>query len=336
MKKSWIIGVLCVIGYCLILKYMFDVVFPFGLAIVCYFIMKPLIDSLEHHFDIQRSAIGVSLLLTIYLVLALILGGIMTYGIFFFIDFFRNIPMYYQDMFLPWLNEFLLWLEQQFPFLVNQNSLTSLQEFLTQSLLRIVTSFSTILAHIPMYLFSFFLFVISTFFLMLDYDDMKEKLLSLCHYRWIQSFVDIKNRCLHCLWIYLKCQLILMGICFVILFFGFCILRLKYPFLYAFMTALLDSLPFIGVGIVLMPLCVVYLFQKAYLRAFYIFLIYLIINVIRSLLEPHIMNKQMKIPSFLLLMSMMIHLHFFGMIGVILSPIHMSLFYSFLDHSSQR
>lgn len=123
---------------------------------------------------------------------------------------------------------------------------------------------------------------------------------------------------------------------FFILLIGFAVMRMSHPLLYAFVTALLDSLPFIGVGIVLIPLCIVYLLQGAYLKAFYIFLIYLIINVVRSLLEPRIMNKQMKIPSFLLLLSMMVHLYFFGMIGVILSPIHMSLIYGFLDIQNEN
>ena len=122
-----------------------------------------------------------------------------------------------------------------------------------------------------------------------------------------------------------------MVICFFILWIGFSVLRFQNALLYALLTAFLDSLPFIGVGIVILPMCLFYLFKGIYLKALYLFLLYLIINVVRSLLEPQIMNKQLQIPSFLLLLSMMIHLYFFGLIGIILSPIHMNIIYSILD-----
>lgn len=336
MKRTKVIGLICVVIYCFVLKYMFHVIFPFAFAVVCYFVMKPLIDRLEKCFHIQRSAIGVSLLLVIYLILAILLGCLFTYGVFFTIHFFEKIPMYYEDMLLPFLEQLTIWVQQHFPILMNEDYLLALQNFLGQSLLNVAGSFSTVITQIPIYLFSFFLFVISTFFFMLDYEEMKGNLLSICSQHVMNSFVRIKNKCLKSLWVYVKCQLILMSICFFILLIGFAVMRMSHPLLYAFVTALLDSLPFIGVGIVLIPLCIVYLLQGAYLKAFYIFLIYLIINVVRSLLEPRIMNKQMKILSFLLLLSMMVHLYFFGMIGVILSPIHMSLIYGFLDIQNEN
>lgn len=132
----------------------------------------------------------------------------------------------------------------------------------------------------------------------------------------------------------MKCQFILMIICFLILFIGFMVLRMEHSLLLALITAFFDSLPFIGVGIVLIPLIIIFLINKMYLKAFYIFLLYLIINVIRSFLEPHIMNKQTKVPSFILLLSMMIHFYFFGIIGIILSPVHVSLIYSLCDYYS--
>ena len=331
MKRTKVIGLICVVGYCFVLKFMFRVVFPFAFAIICYFVMKPLIDRLAKCFHIQKSAIGVSLLLVIYLIMAILLGCLLTYGVFFMIHFFEKGPMYYEEILLPFLEQLTLWIQQHFPILMNEDYLTAIQNFLGQSLLNAAGSFSTVITQIPVYLFSFFLFIISTFFFMLDYEEMKGNMLAVCSQHVMISFVRIKNKCLKCLWVYVKCQLILMSFCFFILFIGFTVMRMSHPLLYAFITSLLDCLPFIGVGIVLIPLCVVYLLQGTYLKAFYIFLTYLIINVVRSLLEPRIMNKQMKIPSFLLLLSMMVHLYFFGMIGVILSPIHMSLIYGFLD-----
>ncbi|WP_028042277.1 AI-2E family transporter [Candidatus Stoquefichus massiliensis] len=328
-KGIMIFGIIMI--YCLILKYLFGVLFPFILAFLCYYIMKPLIDLLENYFHVKRSAIGISLLLVIYLLLTLLLGSLITYLFFFFADILTKLPVYYETMIEPFFQQFLITLSQQFSFFGQTDILSSIQNFLTESFFQAISSLSIMITQIPSFIFSFFLFIISTFFLVLDYDPMREKMISLCHQKVLYIISTVKQRCLISLKIYLKCQLILMFLCFLILWIGFSILRMKHPLLYAVMTALLDSLPFIGVGIVLIPMCIVFIVKGIYLKAFYLFLIYLIINVVRSLLEPQIMNKQMQIPSFLLLLSMMIHLHFFGVIGIVLSPIHMSLIYSFID-----
>ncbi|MFR7592817.1 MAG: AI-2E family transporter [Longibaculum sp.] len=330
-RKSWIIGIVFCIGYCLLLKYMFQVILPFALALLCYFMMKPLIDYLEKYLHMKRSAIGISLLLVIYLVLALFLGSMITYGMISLFSYLQILPQYIQDYCLPFFHDLMSFIQNSFPHFFKGNIMDTLQNFISESFLQIIGYFSMFVTRIPMYIFTFFLFVISTFFLVLDYDDMKKQMLLFCRPRFVQTFISIKNQCLKSLWQYIKCQMILMFICFLILLCGFSIMHFSHPLVYAFITALLDSLPFIGVGIVLLPICIIYLLQKAYLKAFYIFLIYLIINMVRSILEPQIMNKQTQVPSFVLLLSMMIHLYFFGVIGIILSPIHMNLCYSLLS-----
>ena len=143
--------------------------------------------------------------------------------------------------------------------------------------------------------------MISTFFLVLDYEDMKDCFLRFLQKKTCFQLVQFKNRVLKSLWIYMKCQIILMFVTFLILLIAFLILKIDSPLLYAFTICLLDSLPFIGIGIILIPMMVLYLFQGVYMKAVYLFCLYLIINMIRSFLEPHIMNKEMKIPAFFII-----------------------------------
>lgn len=327
-------GLLIFIGliiYCFVLKYMFRVIFPFALAILCFFIVKPIIDYMENVFRVKRSAIGVSLLLFIYIIVALFIGCFITYLIFYLLRFCENIPYYYDYIITPFVQQFIEWSYQQFPFLMKPDYIIMIQEFLTQYFIDVMSFFSNFITHIPSFLFSFFLFIISTFFLVLEYDEMKQSFFSLFSYHLKYSFIKVKKQFLKSIGLYMKCQLSLMFVCFIILCLGYFALKIKHFVLYALTTALLDSLPFIGVGIVLIPLTIVYLLQGLYLKAFYVILLYLIINVTRSILEPHFMNKAMRVPSFILLLSMVIHLYFFGLIGVILSPIHMNLIYVMLD-----
>ncbi|MEG0276796.1 MAG: AI-2E family transporter [Coprobacillus sp.] len=330
MKKK-IVFIIFIIIYCYIIKNMFHVFFPFICAFLCFFMIKPLIDYLDKRFSLKRSAIGVSLLLIIYIVVALILGIGLSYFIIWLLQFIRLLPLYYEEYIIPISNQILQIISQKFSFLMNMDILNTFESNLHQIFGCLIEQITLIISSIPKYIFAFFIFLISTFYLVLEYDEMKEKCLRFCSWEFVRSFIDIKNNGLRSIKIYLKCQLTLMLLCFVLLWIGFSILKFPHPFLYALLTSVLDSLPFIGVGIVLIPMIIFFFIQNHYLMAIYIFLLYLIINLLRSVLEPHIMNKQTKIPSFIFLSSMVIHMYLFGFVGVFLSPIHVNLLCGFFE-----
>lgn len=289
-----------------------------------------MIDYFEKCFCMKRSAIGISLLLCLYLISVCIISGIVICCLFFLGDIFRQIPSFLEMTFLPFFNQFFMMLKERFTF-INQDHIETIIHFFQNFMLDSISSFSSFLTQIPQFFFSFFIFIMATFFLVIDYEDIRDTLITIMPSHLLQSFHVIKNRSLESIIIYVRCQFIIMLITFLILSFAFFIMKMHYPLFYALLTAFLDSLPVIGIGIVLIPIGFVYCFQKAYLKAIYILLIYIFLNVLRSFLEPQLMNKHMKIPSFVLLFSMVIHLHFFGMIGLFLSPIHMSLIYSSLE-----
>lgn len=331
-KKQYLIIGFGLLIYIIILKYMFSLLFPFILAILCFFVLKPLIDRIQQYIPLQKSAIGISLLLFIYLALAFLLGILITALFCLCVHFFQQLPVYYDSIFLPFIYKITKLLESIFSF-VPQDFVIIFQNWINQNMLDFISFASSFIKSIPSFLLSFFIFVISTFFLVLDYEDMKDCFLRLLQKKTCFQLVQFKNRVLKSLWIYMKCQIILMFVTFLILLIAFLILKIDSPLPYAFTICLLDSLPFIGIGIILIPMMVLYLFQGAYMKAVYLFCLYLIINMIRSFLEPHIMNKEMKIPAFLLLVSMVLHIHFFGIAGVILSPIHMSFIYQYFHKS---
>lgn len=317
--------------YCLFLYYMLDVVFPFVLAIIFYLMIKPLIDYLEYHFHFKRSVIGLFLLLCIYVMLAILFMVIGIFVILFLFDMISRLPVFFQNICIPFMETIYQFICIHFPFLMNKDIIYSIIGYFKQFLIWMMTSFSVLLSQIPQGLFTFFIFIISTFFLALDYESIRMKIIQICPHDLLEHIIHIKNQTLNSLNIYLKCQLLLMLLTFIVLSIAFQILKLQHPYIYAFWTALLDSLPIIGVGFVLFPIALIFCLQKAYVKGFYIILIYLFLNIIRSFLEPRIMNKQLQIPSFFLLLSMIIHLHFFGIIGLFLSPIHMNFLYSFLN-----
>ena len=320
MKKIYIL-IGCVI-YFIILYTLFPLLLPFLLSLFCFFMMKPLIDYIEKIFDIKRSLIGIIILFIFYIsILCLIIFVIYQISIYI-IQILPCIPDIYMTYIKPQIQDYQ-------PFVV------FLYEQSSQYLLQGFTFLTAYFQKIPYLIFSIFLFMISTFYLVLEYDDIQEKIQKICSKKTYFLCIQIKNHFLKGVQVYFKCQWILLLVSFLMISIVFSILGYSHSLFLAGMTSLLDCLPFIGIGIVFFPLTLYYIFCQSYVKALYIFLVYLLMNMIRSFLEPRIMNKQMKIPSFFLLISMILHFHFFGFIGMILSPIHLTLLFEVLEHSFQ-
>lgn len=123
---------------------------------------------------------------------------------------------------------------------------------------------------------------------------------------------------------YFKAQFKIMAILTVIMFIGFEIMKVDYSFLFAFLIALLDFLPFFGTGAVLWPWAVIELFAANVPRAICIMVIYLICQIVRQVLQPKMVGDSIGISPFATLIFMFIGYKLYGAIGMILGiPIGM-------------
>ena len=199
----------------------------------------------------------------------------------FAIKFFQMLPVYYDSVFLPFMNQLTGSFQQVFLFLP-QDIIVIFQNWIHQNIFQAISFASQFIQSIPSFLFSFFIFMISTFFFMLDYEDMKSCFLRFISHQTYIKLVQLKNHVLKSLWIYIKCQFTLMFVTFMILWIAFMILDIEPALSYAFAISLLDGLPFIGVGIILIPMMLLYAFQGIYMKSLYLFCLYILINMIHQ------------------------------------------------------
>lgn len=89
---------------------------------------------------------------------------------------------------------------------------------------------------------------------------------------------------------YLKTELIIMFGTFLICFVSFLIIKNDYAFLFAVIVGILDSLPLIGVGTVLIPYALIKLLMGEYLSAIIIGLTFILCYVFREVMEPKLMG----------------------------------------------
>lgn len=136
------------------------------------------------------------------------------------------------------------------------------------------------------------------------------------------AFRFLKENVFKAIGSYLKAQLKLITITFVLVYAGLLILGTDNALSIAIFSAIFDLLPLLGVPVIFIP-WIVYLFivGNATLAISLIILLALVM-VTRQLLEPKITGNSIGVSSaFLMLSFMIISLSVFGVAGLILSPI---------------
>ena len=103
------------------------------------------------------------------------------------------------------------------------------------------------------------------------------------------------------------------------------IVGMDYPMVWGLVCGLVDALPFFGTAAVLVPWAVISLIYGDYYSFIALLVIQALTFIVRQLLEPKVVSKQIGIHPILTLVSVYIGLKYFGVVGVILAPIIMLL-----------
>lgn len=116
---------------------------------------------------------------------------------------------------------------------------------------------------------------------------------------------------------------------------GFLFLGVEYAFLLAFFSALLDILPVLGVGTVLLPWALFLLATGEIFRGVGLLLLYVAVTVVRQIAEPHLVGKSIGLHPLLLLISFYAGVKLFGIAGVFLGPLLAFLLKELFSHGKE-
>lgn len=123
------------------------------------------------------------------------------------------------------------------------------------------------------------------------------------------------------LFAWLKAQAKLVGITFAILLVGFLLLRIPYGILWAALVAVVDAVPILGTGTILLPWALVCLLQGKQLLAIGLLVVYGCTFVTRTALEPRLIGKSLNLDPLLTLIFLYVGFRFWGFLGLVLTPI---------------
>ena len=113
----------------------------------------------------------------------------------------------------------------------------------------------------------------------------------------------------------------LAAVAFGLLWTGFLILKIQHPLLWAALVTMVDILPILGVGTVLLPWSIVSYLQADTPRALGLLCIFLLIWMIRSVLEPKLVGKELGLDPLATLLCIYAGFRLWGLAGILLAPI---------------
>lgn len=200
-------------------------------------------------------------------------------------------------------------------------------KWLKTGLLALLGYFSSFTA----FLFNLIVGIILAYFLSIEIKDWNRIAKEKTPKTFKAAFSFLKENVFKGIASYIKAQLKMITVTFVVILIALIILNVKNAFTVAFVAAIFDILPLLGVSTLFIP-WITYLFIVGQTSlAIWLTVLLLVVILTRQVLEPKITGDSLGVSAFTMLAFMIISLSLFGVAGVILSPVLVILLKSLYD-----
>lgn len=135
---------------------------------------------------------------------------------------------------------------------------------------------------------------------------------------------------------WLKAQLKLCAVTWLIVGVGFLVLGIPGAIGWSALVAVVDAIPILGTGTVLVPWAVVCFFRQEGLRAVGLLCIYAAAAITRTVLEPKLVGRQLGLDPLATLAALYLGFRFWGVPGLLLTPILASAVKSLLPRKAEN
>lgn len=305
-------------------KYILPLIFPFLLGFLLAYMAEPGVKRLSKHMRRPLAAgIGVSISLIIILFLLAIFGGLVVRQLTKMTHILPDLEATAQESSRT-LEEFLLNLAGKAPkglrnllrrgvlsLFGNGNLL--LEEGLAY-LPRVITG---MLSHLPGGFITLGTGVLSAFLI----SARMPKLAALLPRQWEQKALPVLRNIKNAVMGWLVAQAKLAGLMFAVCLSGLLILGIPYAALWAVVIALVDAVPLLGSGLVLVPWSVVSFLSGRPGEGIGLLITFAAAFLVRTALEPKLVGKQMGLDPLLTLVALYLGFQLGGLWGLIFAPV---------------
>ena len=173
---------------------------------------------------------------------------------------------------------------------------------------------------IPSVLFSSLVFLISAFYMTAERGIVGRALAGILPGKWQVKIPYVKEKLKKTFQGYFKAYFFIMIITFLEAFVGLSILKVNYSFLIAIVISIVDILPILGTGTVLIPWSAFAFFSSDARLGAGLLILYAVTLIVRQVIEPRIVGSSLGIHPLATLASVYLGLRFLGIAGLFIGP----------------
>lgn len=306
--------------------YVLELILPFVFAYIIYLILRPFVNFLDKKTKIPRGIISIfSIIAFLFIIGGLIFTLIKS--AYDQVELFLN-SKYYTDQIMEFLDNTLFNIKNYFTVFSKEygeaiiNTIIQSIYGLADVFINLIQDASiSIVKALPQFVTIIIISIISSFFFLTD----EEKISRVYNENFPKGFISkvnhIKNSTGMVAFGYIKAQMILSSVTFIICFIGLNLLNNKYAVVLSGLTAFFDMLPFFGSGFILWPSAFISFLSGDVTKAVITLVLYGTIFLMRQFLEPKTLGKQISLHPLFTLFGLYVGVKIFGFGGLIVGPL---------------
>ena len=324
----------------LALEYLLPISVPFFFGIAIAWLVVWLSDKLHCSHKLFR--IGLTIL--IYGIIGLLVTLLAVKGVSSITGIIQWLPRLYENKLLPLATLLYDWFAEKIQML--DPALIGALEMLLESILSglknlisylsgiAVDLVSGVATGIPNLILSLLAMIFSTVFVVGDYERIAAFAGTNIPGNVKKILINIRIYLTDTLFVVIRSYVLIMLLTFGELSILFSLFDIEHAVLKATLIAMLDILPILGTGGIMIPWAVTSLVLGYTRRGLELLLIYGIVTVVRNYVEPKIVGTQLGLHPIITLVSMFIGLRLFGFWGLFGLPVGISFLWK--QKHSQR
>lgn len=308
-------------------KFLAIYTFPFLIGLIITVIVQRPAVFISKHTRINKGICAMILVILTYLLvvslLALIVYFLYTAGA----RFVSNLPSIFSDLgaTVSSLGSSVDSFVSTMPVEI-QSSFGGITETFVETIGKTVSEFISGLAtsiafSTPEFIVVSIVTIVASCYIAKDIDKLKDSVKGFIKHEHYDLLSEIKHIIYDNVFKMLKGYILIMFITFCELTIGLLILRIPNAVLISVLIAVVDILPILGCGTVLIPWGIITLIKGNILLGIGILILYVAILIIRNVIEPKIIGNKVGIHPLITLLLIFIGLRLMGVIGMFVLPI---------------
>ncbi len=320
-------------------KYLSPLAAPFLFAFAFVSVLHPMLERMQEKYHIKKGFLTAGILLLLCVSAGI---GIWCLVVFLFHklgDLFGQIDLF-EEKFYLFVGNCCDGMERKFGMdgegiekFVLERVNVFIENFQVQVVPKIMNESVSYVKNIAGIVSFLAIMIIAAVLLSKDYRPIMEKLRGR---EEIRCMLQIGKKVFRHIGTFLRAQAVILVIisfiCSVTLFFA----GIEGGIAVGLFTGFMDMLPFIGTGMVLMPLAFWQILNGYYTKAVICVILYVVCAVTRELLEPKLIGEKMGIFPVAVLFSVYAGVKLFGVFGIIKGPLALITIYEIWQYGRER